>query len=902
MTSAPKGSMSPLERIAANRARVSDMREQVRRRFLDGADGISLVATLSEAADKLVVDLLEEALATVSPELRTAVEKQLVVLAVGGSGRGEMCPYSDVDLLFLQQPDPVTNDIIQQATSQVVRDLWDAWVKLGHSVRTISDALAMAKADLQFATSLIEVRPLWGNAELSETLQRRFYKQVIRLRQGIFIDECIAARQGELQERGVTVQQLQPDVKKSAGGLRDIQLLKWIGFARQKTADLGMLRRLGVLNLDELHDLQQAHEFLSRVRIDLHFAAGRPQDVLSRDEQARIAKERGFLEIDGQHPAVQFMQQYFLHTSNVARILKRFITLQRPRSLASRCMQFLMRHRANGVFLVGMDEIDVQPSYRATLCGSLEQILKLYELASLYRVGVAPELAEAITLATPALSNLASAEEARLTRSIFQRGQALGTILRSMYETGVLERVIPEFRRTRFLLQFNQYHHYTVDEHTLRAVEAVTAFENDSGPLGRAYREIHHKEVLHLAVLLHDVGKGGTQDHSELGRVIAGDVAERLCLTSHQREILMFLVQKHLTIPDLALRRNIADPEVYLPFSRDVGSAEVLRMLYVLSAADMIAVGPETWTSWKAGLLADLYRRVLEVLSGESVHLHEQELLIRKRDAVQLELAAAVQAGQFTAKWIETTFETLPRQYLVDTTPVELAAVLRLIRDLKEDSVHVRYTFDADTRIVEFRVIARDHIGSGCFSKMAGTLAAKRLDILSAQIATSSEGVILDSFRVIDHDYFGAVPEARMSEVAAAIQGVLLGRNTVAELFATNTRHQITESSLAKMPTRVVIDNDSSDKCSVIDVFANDRTGLLYVITKTLLDLDLSVSLAKIATHIDQVLDVFYVTDTNGQKIQQGERLVTIRDTLQKRIEAFERTGTLDGSTVPLSV
>ncbi len=902
MTPVPPDSKTPLERIATNRARVSEMREQVCRRFREGADGVSLLATLSEAADKLVVDLLEEALAAAPLQLREAVRKRLVVLAVGGSGRGEMCPYSDVDLLFLYQPDPQIDETIQRVTSQVVRDLWDAWVKLGHSVRTPHDALSMAKSDLQFATSLIEIRPLWGHQELGEALQRKFYKQVIRPRQTAFIEDCIASRQTEFSEGGPTVQQLQPDVKKSAGGLRDIQLLKWIGYARLQTADLGLMRRQGVLSRDELNDLQLAHEFLSRIRIDLHFAAGRPQDVLTRDEQARIAQERGFQEVDGQHPAAQFMRQYFHHTSTVARIVKRFITLQRPQSILSRLFKFVMRHKSNDVFLVGLDEIDVRSSYRATLCSSLEQVLKLYELASLYRVGIAPELAEALTVAAPQLSNLCTSEEARLTRSIFQRGPALGKILRSMYETGVLERAIPEFSRTRFLMQFNQYHHYTVDEHTLRAIEAVTSFEDDPGPLGEAYREVHNKDVLHLAVLLHDVGKGNTQDHSILGREIAGNVAEHLMLTSHQREMLMFLVLKHLVMPDLALRRNIADPEVYLPFSRDVGSAEVLRMLYVLSAADMIAVGPETWTSWKAGLLADLYRRALEVLSGQSVHQHEQELLRRKRDAVHLELAPAVQSGTFTREWIESTFDTLPRQYVADTSPTELAVVLGLIQNLRDDSVHVRSAFDAETRIVEYRVIARDRIGSGCFSKMAGTLASKRLDILSAQISTTTTGVILDSFRVIDHDYFGAVPEIRMQEVAAAIQEVLLGRKTVAELFATNTRYQIADPIIIKMPTRVVIDNDSSDRCSVIDVFADDRTGLLYVITKTLLDLDLSVSVAKIATHIDQVLDVFYVTDTNGEKIQQGQRLMTIRDTLQKRIEDFEATGVLDDTQVQLKI
>lgn len=903
MTATPdSASNSTLERISANRARVNDMRAHVKQRFLEGADGVSLLATLSEGMDKLVVDLFERTLSTVSPELRAGLEKRLTLLAVGGSGRGEMCPFSDVDLLFVYQPHADTNTAVQRVTSEAVRDLWDASIKLGHSVRTFNDALAMAKSDLQFATSLVEVRTLWGNPEQGQSLQQKFYKLAVRPRQAAFIDECIKSRAAEFQEHGGAVQQLQPDVKRSAGGLRDLHLLKWIGFARLRAADLGMLRRLDVLTKDELHELQDAHEFLLRVRVDLHLAAGRPQDVLSRDEQARIARERGFEEVSGQHPAVRFMQQYFHHTSNVARIVKRFATLQRPRAFFPQLYKFVMRHRAERIFLVGLDEIDVQPRHRQEVCSKLVNVLRLYELASLYKVGIAPLLAESIGEASPQLQELGTSDEAQLTRSIFQRGAALGPILRSMYEAGVLEKAIPEFRRVRCLLQFNQYHHYTVDEHTLRAIEAVTSFENDTGTLGEAYRAVHHKEVLHLAVLLHDVGKGGEEDHSEVGRVIAGTVAERLGLSPHQRESLMFLVHKHLAMPDLALRRNISDPEVYLPFSRDVGSPELMRMLYVLSVADMMAVGPETWTSWKAGFMSDLYRRVMEVLSGESTHHHETELIRRKRDSIHVELAPAISKGQLESKWLDATFDTLPRQYVVETPSTELTAVLRLIRDLTNDTVQVRSAYDTETRTVEYRVITRDWIGSGCFSKMAGALAAKRLDILSAQIVTSTDGVILDSFRVIDHDYSGVVPDSRMEEVAAAIQGVLLGRKTVAELFASNTRYSLSNPTLVKMPTRVVIDNDSSDKFSVIDVFANDRTGLLYVITKTLLELDLSVSTARIATHIDQVLDVFYVSDSNGQKIRQGERLSLIRDTLQQRIESFEATGVLDDAAVPLSL
>lgn len=885
---------APLQRINRNRSRVAEMREELRRRFQEGADGISLLATFSDATDKLILDLFNEALAGSSPEQHAEIEKHLAVVAVGGSGRGEMCPYSDVDLLFLYQPHASTRDLIQEATAQVVRDVWDAGMKLGHSVRTLSDAVMMAKTDLQFATSLVEIRTLWGNLELSESLQSKLTKQVIQPRQATFIDECIASRQTEFQEHGGTVQQLQPDVKKSAGGLRDLHLLKWVSYARFKTADLGLLRRLNVLSIDELHELQQAHEFLARIRVDLHLAAGHPQDVLTKEEQYRIALERGFEDLPGQHPVVQFMQQYFHHTSAIARIVKRFFTLQRPRSWTTRLYQYLMQHRANDVFLVGLDEIDIQASHRASLCSNLGKVLQLYELASMYRVNVAPLLEEAVCQAADRLPELHSPEQAKLVLSIFQRGAALGTILRSMHRTGILEKVIPEFRRTRCLLQFNQYHHYTVDEHTLRAIEAVTAYEHDTGPLGEAYRSIQQKEVLHLAVLLHDVGKGGTEDHSELGRVIAGDVAHRLRLSASQRDSVMLLVQKHLVMPDVAFRRNIADPEVYLPFSRDVGSPELLRMLYVLSAADITAVGPETWTGWKAGLLADLYHRALEVLSGESIHEHEQENLRQQRLAVHSELTDGSTSQPLSDKWIDATFDTLPRQYVTGTAPGELAAVLRLIYELDTQTVCVRSSYDPATHTVDYRVIARDQIGSGCFSKMAGALTAKRLEILSAKIATSTDGVILDSFRVVDYDFSGPVPETRMQEVATAIQDVLLGRQTVTNLFECNKRHEFAASKLALMPTRVTTCNDSSGKFTIIDVFAVDRTGLLYVITKTLVDLNVSVSVAVIGTHIDQVLDVFYVTDRDGQKITDEGRLEAIRDTLQKRIEIFQATGVME--------
>lgn len=884
---------NPAQRLSALRAVVQERRSQIQKRLLAGDNGVVLTATMSSATDSLLVQLITEACANLPANEQSLLPEHMAVLAVGGTGRGELAPYSDIDLLFLIDSRMASREPILNCISQIVRDCWDIGLKLGHSVRTLNDALAMARSDLQFATSIVESRLLWGATRLSDYFQKRFVRSVIRPRISAFIDECIASRHAETEESGGTIQQLEPDVKKSVGGLRDLHLLRWVAFAKFQTTDLHLLQLQGVLTREEVHTLREAHEYLCRLRVDLHLTAGKPQDLLSRDEQLRITAARQIEELPGQRAVERFMQEYFQQTTRLSHIVRRFVSKQRGRSRTKAIYRYLMSHRSDGHFLVSNDEVDVTESFRVKLCSSLEEVLRLYELCSLTRVNLSDQLTEQLQLAAPGLTPISNATEAALALSIFGRGAHLGPILRSLYETGLLEKIIPEFGHTRCLLQFNQYHSYTVDEHSLRAVEAVVAFESDPGPLGEAYRAIRLKEVLHLAVLIHDIGKGFSEDHSEVGRRIAESVALRLGLPQHLREILMFLVHKHLVMPDLAFRRDITDPEVYLPFSREVGSPEILRMLYVLSAADITAVGPTAWTNWKAGLVNTLFEKSFEVLSGESSHVREKERVERQRELTRQEIAPWVAQANSMLTWkrVDELLETLPPNLTIQTPPEELAAVVRLVAQLGEHDVQVRSAYDPHTHTVEYRIITRDQPGSGQFSKMAGALTAKRLEILSAEIATSTDGVILDRFLVVDYDYAGEVPEIRREEVTLAIAEVLQEKRTIAALFAANKRFESQPATVSHMPTRVVIDNDSTERFTIIDVFAHDRTGLLYVITRTLVELKLSVALAKIGTHLDQVVDVFYVTEQSGLKISSGHRLADIRTALERRIEDFEQSG-----------
>ncbi len=875
------------EKLTQQRLRLQSLRDQARERYAGGAPGLQVAALICQMTDEVICEMFEAVLLSFPAPVRETIRQQVAIVAVGGTGRGELAPYSDVDLLFLHARNCAV--CLPECISQVVRDCWDAGIKLGHSVRTVRDALASARVDPQFTTALVESRLLWGSDRLFQTLTARFRRQIGRGRFPNFYHAVVAARQAERLQFGETVSQLEPDVKRSPGGLRDIQLIRWIGFGRYGTPDIDLLRLQGALSREDEQALVEAQEFITRIRVDLHFSAGKAQEVLTREEQLRLADLHGIPPTAGQRPVERFMQTYFRHSTAVADVAARFVERQRPISLASRLWKFVRSHRSNQIFLVSADEIDVVPRYRGRLVATLESQLHLFELAAQYSVRLAPGLVELVRQTAPHLSRTVSPEASRLFLSILRSTGQVGRQLRELYRTGLLEVVLPEMSHVRCLLQFNQYHAYTVDEHSIRAVEAAERFEGDSGALGTAYRSIKHRELLHLALLLHDLGKGYERDHSDVGRDIAATVAARLGLSPQQTEMLIFLVHKHLMMAHLAFRRDLSDTQMLVRFSRDVGSPESLRMLLLLTASDMTAVGPGTWTDWKAELLTELFEGALQILSGAPPKFRQAERMRQISGQVRRLLE---QSPADLLEWHDDELESLPLHYLIATPPDQIVRDLVAVRRLAPDEFVVQGKYEPATRTVEYRIITHDAVGSGLFHKITGVLAAKGLEILSANISTTSQGIVIDSFRVHDADHAGDIPEFRMREVETAVREVLRGRTTVELLFDRHRRFQLAEPLHAcRGPTRVVIDNDSSERFTVIDVFTDDRRGLLYAMASTLLELELSVSLAKISTHVDQVLDVFYVTDREGNKLQDGDRLQKVQSALQSRIEDFERSG-----------
>ena len=860
-------------RLGRDRQRVEDRRSATRERFERGVDGLDLATTLAAQMDGFLVELFENVSEALDAE--GGLEQQGAILAVGGSGRGEMAPFSDVDLLFLD----AGKGGFEVFAGQVVRNCWDVGLQLGHGVHEPRGAISLAFDEAEFATSLIGARCLWGHRGLAEDFRQLFLRQVVQGRGTRFYRDCVAAREAEWARHGGAASELVPDVKKSPGGLRDIHLVGWLGAIRFGSSDLEELVKRGALREDECQVLQRGREFLTRVRFGLHFHAGRSQDVLTRDEQLRLAETRGVEGAPGQRPVERFMQEYFQHTTAVARVTRRFVVRHRLSSVWERLTRWCALPRRRGPYRIGRHVIDVLPEQRGQVCGELESILELFSVAAESRVPPSVELLDEISQVAAGLPDQVSPGAARLFLELLARTGSAGETLRLLFEVGVLERLVPAMAHARCLMQFNQYHSYTVDEHSLRAVEAAEAFADEKGPVGNACREIARPDLLHLALLLHDLGKGHEEQHCEVGRRIAEETTRRLGLEQEAVDQLVFLVHRHLEMEQLATRRDFSDPGLLNRFAREVGSSETLRMLYVLTAADISAVGPGKWTSWKADLLTQLYHKTLALLTTDAVGV-----------ASSTERETADSEGPGGSTDVAAREEQESGLSQEEATDVSLR---QASEELAANEVEVDGTYETSNDTLELRVLVGSEHAEGCFHRIAGTLTALRLEVLGAEISTSATGGAIDRFRVVDPDYNAGLVEERMREISTTIREAVLRQVTVRQLFARHRRFENLSRTdvLSDFPTRIVLDVSSSPRCTIVEVFAHDRPGLLYTIARTLFQLDLSVEVARIATHVDQIVDVLYLVDGEGQKIEDEVRRSEIRERLELAIERLEREG-----------
>lgn len=852
-------------------------RDAIRLRHEAGAPGPRTVKELCDLLDSVILELHRAAVEAIDPALDQAV----TLVMHGGCGRREFAPWSDVDLMLLYQGN--LRAPLEQYARRILQDINDIGLRVGSSLRTPREACTMAADDPQIFSSLTESRFLAGNIDQFAHYLSRL-KRMAQKRQAALVRGIIDARTLERNQYGETVYLLRPNLKRSPGALRDVHLIRWLGFVRFGETDLDQLVRNRALTAGDANQLHAANGFLLKLRCEMHFHAGRLQDGLGRNEQVRLASQFGYPSEEGVLPVESMMQDYFRMTS-LTRYLADQVTavaIQRG-SLTRTMLAPLLSRQLEGTYRIGPTRIGFEPAHAAAAQRDLLAILRLIRLAIQHGRPIEQEtwlaIREAMSDEQPLEWN---PEIAAGFLALLAEPRQLGAVLRMLHELHVLEKIIPDFGHAWGLLQFNEYHHYTVDEHTLRAVEICCGFGTDPGLRGRVWRSLEHPRWLLLALLLHDLGKGFAEEHCEVGKRIAERIGERMGLNADDTETVRFLVHNHLMMSHLAFHRDIGNQSTVAEFAANLGSAQLLAMLYLLTWADISAVGPGVMTAWKDELLTKLFLHAHEQLTGQPFPDSP-----RRELDYRVEQIAGVSTDPAVSAWLRETARPLPASYLSSHPPAEVAAKLLELRSATAADVFTTINAVPGRGSHELSIAKRERIRSGIFYKVTGMLASQGLRVHAAEIKPLGSQLLWYWFLFEDGD-FRDCPESRLEEIRQRAHAIATGEDQEPPRFRSTWKEELTPASRLSLPQiDVEIDNLTVEDATIIDVFAWNKLGLLYNISRRIYQLDLDVRFARISTWGHQVLDVFYVTDNAGRKIHDRLRLNTIRQELLASIREF---------------
>jgi [protein-PII] uridylyltransferase len=608
----------------------------------------------------------------------------------------------------------------------------------------------------------------------------------------------------------------------------------------------------------------------------MHFHANETCDSLSRAEQLRLAEYFKYQGRQGMRPVEQFMRDYFHHTAHVWRLAHRLSELmQPPPSRVSRVLEPMFGRKVEDDYHIGKHDINATPRAIARLAHHREEVLKLAELARREGKRINQDTWHFIYRTAPEYSSEPTLAVNERFLKLLDNPVRLGELLRRLHELGVLEKIIPAFSHARSLLQFNQYHKYTVDEHCIRTVEEATHFAERQDTLGEVYRSLPDKATLHLALLLHDLGKGYEEDHSEVGRRIAQETAKRLSLPAEQAKTLEFLVHRHLFMSHAGLKYDTSQTQLVTRFAEEVGSQSRLDLLYLVTCADLAGVGPDVLSSWKVELLTELYVRASRQLAAEAGAAVQGQTDAQRRAA--WELLTPAERGD---PWFERHLGALPDSYVVKRPAAALVDTLRRLSGLAPRAGTAWTNYLPETDTVEF-IAGIDHgTGRAIFSSMAGALTSNNMQILAADTNTLPDDLLLLRYVAYEPESPGEPSPERLARICKALVASIDSDEPPSFPKILGREQREAGAKLSDLPNAVRIDNELSSQCTVVEVITVDRRGLLYRLARALHDLGLVIQFSKIGTYLDQVVDVFYVTERNGEKIQNDERSHEIRDKL----------------------
>ncbi len=848
-------------------------------------DARGMTRAYTYLTDNIVRAALLVARSYLHPKPNPTDGERLCVIGVGGYGRGEMAPYSDVDLLFLipYKATPWTESVIES----MLYMLWDLKLKVGHSTRTVKECVRLGTEDFTIQTALLEHRFIAGDTDLEETLTEALDRDLFGGNGRPFIEAKLEERDKRHIKQGQRYM-VEPNVKEGKGGLRDLHSLFWIAKYIYKVDAISDLVKEGAFRAEEYDTFKAAEDFLWAVRGHLHLQTGRATEQLTFDMQVQVAEAMGYEDTGGRRAVEVFMQAYFRHTTAVGDLTRIFLTnLEAIHVKAEPLLQriFRRRPRVKEGYAVVHNRLAIADD-DAFLEDKLN-LLRIFEEGLRTGMLIHPDAMRLIAANLHLIDDqLRTTPEAqRIFHDLLLKHGNPERALRRMNELGVLSAFIPEFEPIVAMMQFNMYHSYTVDEHTIQTIRNLAMIERNeleeelpvaSSILARGV----NRKVLYTALLLHDIGKGRPEDHSILGAQIARKVAPRLGLKQEEVDTVEWLVRYHLLMSDMAQKRDIADPRTVLDFAKAVQTVKRLDLLCVLTVCDIRGVGPSTWNNWKAVLIRALYRQTKRALETGLEDLN------RANRGAEAKKALRDALSDWPRKDLQTETGRHYDPYWQGLHVTAHVAIAKLFRDISEEEIRINLHPDEDRDATRALFVMPDH--PGIFARLAGALALVGANVVDARSYTTKDGYVTDAFWIQDAEgkpyEVSKLPRLRKM-IERTLRGEVIARD------ALKSRDKVKKREKAfNVPTHITFDNEGSEIYTIIEVDTRDRPGLLYDLARSLAESNVYIANAVIATYGEQVVDTFYVKDMFGLKYYAEGKQRTLEKRLRQAItEGFER-------------
>jgi len=875
-----------------------------------GAGGYEICQARAAILDILLRHLWESARASLSPQAQREFPP-LALVAIGGYGRAELNPHSDIDFMFLHDGQIAANKPLPHLSKLidgVLYPLWDIGLKVGHAVRSIDDCVKVANTDMQSKTSLIESRLIIGD----ETLFKKFQKALVSKCVDGYEEKYIAMRVEDQDTRrtkfGNSPTMQEPNIKNGCGGLRDFQNLLWMAFFKYRTRSLRELEQKEFVVEAERKQLEAAYDFLLRIRTEVHYHVNRPLDVLGKNLQPAVALNLGYTDRSPSKRIEKFMRDLYTHMRNIfliTRTLEQRMALIPSKAGALSLKRWLPKRRVTAEPVDGFLFVDgeIRAASNRIFRDAPHRLMRVFLHAQSRQLELHPDLAQMIrnqvSLVDRDFLNDEHVRETFLT--LLERRGEVARILRAMHEVNLLGKYIPEFGKLTCLVQHEFYHQYAADEHTLVCLEQLDkTWEAKDSPYDNyapLFQKVERPGILYLALLLHDVGKA--EDHKKGGHAdasadMAMRAAKRLKLDSAAMHMLHLLTEQHLLMATISQRRDLDDPSVIRNFAQQIETPENLNLLTLLTFSDAQGTSDKLWNGFKDSLLRQLYARTMPLLTGGTEFVRASE----KQREMLLNEVRELAPKRISDEELAAHFESLPARYFEIHTAREILEDIQLTHRFMEQlilegenalSPIIAWHDEPDRGYSVVKVCTWDR--SGLFSNIAGSLSAAGLNILSAQIFTRSDGIVLDEFFVTDSRTGNLAMKEQHDKFDGFMERVLTGMDVdLSALIKKQIAGQPAYLPYAgeRMPTEIHFDNTSSETRTVIEVETEDHLGLLFAISQTLAELDVDVAGARIVTERGAAIDSFYVRETDGGKIESPSRRVLIENKLKQAITQLE--------------